>query len=120
MLDQSTSRRIRSVLAALDEAERLPIGELLELSATAVVDVTIDRANDPALILVQPRRSDVFSVLSPRELEVAELVAAGLRNGEIAQRLYISLATVKDHVHRILSKTGLDGRAQVAAAWRGG
>jgi DNA-binding NarL/FixJ family response regulator len=61
-----------------------------------------------------------FDTLTPRELEVAELVAAGLRNADVALALGIRVSTVKDHVHRILHKTGLDGRAQVAAAWRGG
>jgi DNA-binding NarL/FixJ family response regulator len=51
-----------------------------------------------------------------REREVAALVAEGLSNKQIAARLFISLATVKDHVHRILKKTGLPNRAAVAAA----
>lgn len=46
-------------------------------------------------------------------------MAAGLSNRQIADALFISLATVKDHVHAILTKTGLDSRSQVAAAWYG-
>ncbi|MEM7352381.1 MAG: response regulator transcription factor [Acidobacteriota bacterium] len=42
--------------------------------------------------------------LTPREAEVLELVAAGLRNKEIALRLAIKLPTVKNHVHKILDK----------------
>ena len=42
--------------------------------------------------------------LTPRESEVLQLVAAGLRNKEIAQRLDIKLPTVKNHVHKILDK----------------
>ena len=42
--------------------------------------------------------------LTPREEEVLHLVAAGLRNKEIAQRLAIKLPTVKNHVHKILDK----------------
>jgi DNA-binding NarL/FixJ family response regulator len=44
-------------------------------------------------------------------------VAAGLSNKKIAGKLFISLATVKDHVHRILAKTSLPNRAAIAAAW---
>ena len=42
--------------------------------------------------------------LTPRESEVLQLVASGLRNKEIAQRLDIKLPTVKNHVHKILDK----------------
>jgi DNA-binding NarL/FixJ family response regulator len=55
--------------------------------------------------------------LSRREREVSTLVAAGLSNKQIARKLFLSLATVKDHVHRILFKTSLPNRAALAAAW---
>jgi non-specific serine/threonine protein kinase len=52
--------------------------------------------------------------LSDRELEVARLVARGLSNPAIATELFLSRATVKTHVSHILSKLGLQSRAQVA------
>jgi len=55
--------------------------------------------------------------LSRRESEVAELVAEGLTNREIAQKLVISHRTVEGHVEHILDKLGLSRRAQVAQ-WR--
>jgi pimeloyl-ACP methyl ester carboxylesterase/DNA-binding CsgD family transcriptional regulator len=52
--------------------------------------------------------------LSRREKEVAQLVARGLSNREIATRLYLSERTVDNHVHHILDKLGFDSRVQVA------
>lgn len=57
-----------------------------------------------------------LAALSPREREVARLVAAGLPNKRIARELGIGLATVKDHVHHALARTGLPSRAALAAA----
>lgn len=53
--------------------------------------------------------------LSPREREVAALVAQGLSNREIARALLIGHRTVATHVQGILNKLGLDRRAQIAA-----
>lgn len=59
--------------------------------------------------------------LSPREMEVLRLIAEGLANSDIAERLFISEKTVKSHVSNILSKLQLAGRTQAAVyAWREG
>ena len=48
--------------------------------------------------------------LSPREIEVLELLASGLTNLEITQRLFISLPTVKSHARNIYGKLGVHNR----------
>ena len=53
--------------------------------------------------------------LTAREREVAALIAEGLTNGQLADRLYISPKTAAVHVSNILTKLGLSGRAEVAA-----
>ena len=62
-----------------------------------------------------------LAVLTARETEVLRLVGNGLTNGEIAQRLVLSEATVKTHVKRTMGKLGLASRAQaVVVAYESG
>jgi DNA-binding CsgD family transcriptional regulator len=57
--------------------------------------------------------------LTPREREVAALVASGLSNKEIAEKLVIGERTAEGHVERILGKLDFRSRAQIAA-WQAG
>jgi DNA-binding NarL/FixJ family response regulator len=63
----------------------------------------------PAAPAVAPELPDE---LTPREAEVLALIAAGLTNSEIAERLVVSAATVKSHVNHIFAKIGARDRAQ--------
>ncbi|TDD70817.1 response regulator [Actinomadura rubrisoli] len=60
----------------------------------------------------RPQAPSELSTLTARENEVLVLIAGGLSNGEIAQRLVVSEHTVKTHVARVFTKLGLRDRAQ--------
>jgi DNA-binding NarL/FixJ family response regulator len=59
-----------------------------------------------------PTRPDLPDELTPREVEVLKLIADGLSNAQIADKLVLSNATVKTHINRIFYKTGARDRAQ--------
>lgn len=65
----------------------------------------------------QDGSSQCFELLSPRETDIVKLIAEGLSNQEIADKLYISNGTVRNHISVILEKTGLEHRTQIAVRW---
>jgi DNA-binding CsgD family transcriptional regulator len=71
-----------------------------------------DGARTPALLIDRE-----LVELSPREREVAALAAAGLGNREIAERLFVSVRTVENHLQRAYDKLGVAGRAELAARY---
>ncbi|HTM26258.1 MAG TPA: response regulator transcription factor [Vicinamibacterales bacterium] len=58
-------------------------------------------------------RGDSSASLTPRELEIVRMVAQGLRNKVIGERLVISESTVKVHLHNIYEKLGIEGRLEL-------
>ena len=64
-----------------------------------------------------PRRPAAFASLTDREFEVAELIARGLDNKEIAATAYMGEGTVRNHISSILAKMGLRNRTQIAIAY---
>ncbi len=96
-------------------------GQLIEAVRTvAAGDAMLDPVITKRLLADFGRRPhpggglpEAFAALSPRELDVARLVAHGLSNAEIAARVFLSEATVKTHVTAVLAKLGVRDRVQV-------
>jgi two-component system, NarL family, nitrate/nitrite response regulator NarL len=61
-----------------------------------------------------PVREPIKTVLSAREREVVALVCQGFRNKEIAEKMFISEQTVKNHLHNIFDKLGVSDRLELA------
>lgn len=61
--------------------------------------------------------SAIFELLSERELDVVKLIAEGLSNQEIADKLFLSNGTVRNYISVILEKTGLEHRTQIAVKY---
>lgn len=66
-----------------------------------------------ATLAAEKKRENGNGTLTPRQHEIASLIADGLSNKQIARRLLIEQATVKNHVHTILVKLGVSRRDQV-------
>ena len=97
MAPQMLVQCVRKVHAGEQWLERRSVGRALE-----------------KLLWREAGARDIARVLTPREVEIVRMVAAGLRNKEIADKLSISEGTVKIHLHHIYEKLELDGRLALA------
>jgi DNA-binding NarL/FixJ family response regulator len=122
----STYADDESVFAALRAGARGYLTKDAPSSALAEAIATVCRGDahfEPSVQrrLVEAVRPAVPVTLTPRETDVLRLIAAGRSNVEIAQRLYITPATVKTHINNLFAKTGVRDRAQaVTYAFRHG
>jgi DNA-binding NarL/FixJ family response regulator len=124
--------RVVLLTATLDEDEVLEAmqngvsGLVLKESAAVGLVQTVrrvqrgERALEPSMVsraldrLAQREEAKkIAEVLSKRETEIVKMVAAGLRNKEIAVKLSISEGTVKTHLHTIYEKLGVHGRVEL-------
>jgi DNA-binding NarL/FixJ family response regulator len=67
-----------------------------------------------SMIKREKERNQTQTVLTAREMELTRLVATGLDNSEIANRLHIQTGTVKVHLHRIYTKLGIKNRVELS------
>jgi len=95
----------RRLTEALERAERLGA------AGTATRARELLAAAGPGAV---PARSAAPDALSPRERQVLDLIAEGLTNAQIAQRLFISQKTVSIHVSAVLRKLGVGSRTEAA------
>ena len=113
MFDQRSAQKVREALGDADLDAAFAEGAAYSFEQAVTLALGQPEAGE------RPRqgRERVAStaVLTRREHEIAQLLAEGLRNKEIAARLVISQRTVESHVVHILSKLGLNSRAQVAS-----
>ncbi|MFI6290846.1 response regulator transcription factor [Nonomuraea sp. NPDC050790] len=79
-------------------------------------------AAGPTVLVIEPAAASDMAVivaeayeLSPRELEITQLIALGLTTGEIAGRLFISPHTVRDHVKAVFAKVRVSSRGELVA-----
>lgn len=66
-------------------------------------------------LLLEGSRDRTRDLLTPRELDIVRMVASGLSNRALAERLFITEGTVKSHLHAIYEKLGLKSRLELAA-----
>ena len=85
---------------------------------TVMQDVAMDIIKEE---LSSERKSNIpDGLLTDREMQVAEQIAKGLSNKEIANKLFMSEGTIKNYISAILDKTGLEHRTQVAIYYLNG
>ena len=131
--EEKLPTRVILLTASMQEDEVLQAMEsgvwglvLKESAAVSLVDsvrkVTRgERALDQRLIVRALDRAverqtglrQTAEVLSRREAEIVKMVAAGMRNKEIANKLFIGEGTVKTHLHAIYKKLGVHGRVEL-------
>jgi predicted ATPase/DNA-binding CsgD family transcriptional regulator len=108
---EEAENRARSALGAVAFQEAFRVGAQSAQDVDSAVSFVLDERTERDSRV----RATAFDVLTRRQWQVAELIAEGLANRDIADRLGISLRTAEAHVNHILVKLGLTSRTQVAA-----
>jgi DNA-binding NarL/FixJ family response regulator len=79
------------------------------------LEESVSRRALDAVLRRQAGATRAAGVLTPREIDIARMVARGLRNREIAEALFITEGTVKVHLHTIFEKLAISSRMQLGA-----
>ena len=104
LLKDAPAEELASAIRVVAAGEAL----LAPVVTRRVIDAFVRRAPAPAGSPGDAR----LSLLTPREVEVLGLIARGLSNADIANRLFVSEGTTKTHVSNVLAKLGLRDRVQ--------
>jgi two-component system, NarL family, nitrate/nitrite response regulator NarL len=83
-------------------------------TTAAVIRQFVAAEEPPPAPVAQPPRERERSPLSQREREIVALVAQGFKNKEMAEKMFISEQTVKNHLHNIFDKLGVSDRLELA------
>jgi len=112
--DETTESHVRQLIrrAREDSGEGAPSSRI-DPEGVVLLDVEIDGIR--CLLIQAPRRDWIHAALSPREQEIARMVAKGYPNKTIARVLDISTWTVGTHLRRIFAKLGVGSRAAMVA-----
>ena len=125
-IDPTTLGQLRAMVGRLQAsnsdgtslAEVVKLAREVQLQSGITVDFeAMPELGQPLVVVRVPSASQPtasLDALTPREREVAALIAQGLSNKQIALRLQITVGTVKHYVHQILDKTGLLSRVAIA------
>ncbi|MFD9905365.1 response regulator transcription factor [Streptomyces sp. NPDC059063] len=106
---------VRAVLATDSSADDLiHVLRTVSAGATMVMPAAARRSLEH-LPEAARRTTRMAAELTPRESEVIVLLAQGKSNAEVAEKLSVSMATVRSHVHHVLRKLGVGTRAQAVA-----
>lgn len=111
LLKDTPPRRLRQYLRQVHGGQVALSSEV----STKVIEVLQRLLEEPSLHLAEEEQG-VFGTLTERERDVLALVAEGLSNQEISERLFVSEKTVKKHLSNVFAKLGVSNRAQ-AAVW---
>lgn len=109
ILDLEAAGRRREALHCADLGARVFADAAHDEEAVARITALRSELRDDGVETMSP----VVIHLTPREYEIAQLVASGLSNAVIAEALVLSVRTVESHVNRLLRKTGLRSRQDI-------
>jgi len=109
---------LSKVLQAQEQGSRLESRKISRAYGRKLVAAFRELAADDVSPTLESPRLQLVVPLSERELEVLQLIAAGMSNRKIAEELIVSVGTVKAHAHNIYGKLDVESRAQAIARAR--
>jgi DNA-binding NarL/FixJ family response regulator len=113
LLKESALQRVSSAVRTLMNGEPL-LDQELAVRLLRRLSPRVEGAGGREAQVDEELRARILEDLTDRELEILDLLSAGMSNQQIARQLFLSLSTVKTHVHRIISKLEVSDRTQAA------